>query len=113
MSLCVICAPASAATWQICRMELSITEVVKQPYPQLQARILAVSPKSATTECPEQGTSITFTPETSDYQATLPRKRWPGKGQSVRVDYRYLDGICKGDGQEYACRIRHYPVVGR
>jgi hypothetical protein len=109
----MMCAPVHAATWQICRMELRIVEVVKQPYPQLQAQVLKVSRKSPAIECPEEGTSLTFTPETPDYQATLPRKQWPRKGQSVRVDYRYLDGICKGDGNSYACRIRHYPVVGR
>lgn len=113
LTLCMPCLPVHAATWQICRLELRITEVVKRPYPQLQAQVLKVSPQSATAECPEAGASITFTPETPDYQTTLPRKRWPGKGQSVRVDYRYLDGICKGDGNEHACRIKHYPVVGR
>ncbi|TWC14557.1 MULTISPECIES: hypothetical protein [unclassified Pseudomonas] len=109
----MMCAPVHAATWQICRLELRIIEVVRQPYPQLQAQVLEVSRKSPATECPEEGSSLTFTPETPDYQATLPRKQWPGRGQSVRVDYRYLDGICKGDGNNYPCRIRHYPVVGR
>ncbi|MBD0684166.1 MULTISPECIES: hypothetical protein [unclassified Pseudomonas] len=113
LTLLIMCAPVHAATWQICRLELRIVEVLKQPYPQLQAQVLKVSRKSPAIECPEEGTSLTFTPETPDYQATLPRRQWPGKGQSVRVDYRYLDGICKGDGNNYACRIRHYPVVGR
>ena len=47
-----------------------------------------------------------------DYQNDLPRRTWPKKGQSVRVDYRYLDGVCKGDGQSHSCRIKHYPMVG-
>lgn len=59
-----------------------------------------------------EGTILTFTPETRDYQNDLPRRQWPKKGQSVRVDYRYLDGMCKGDGHSHACRIKHYPMVG-
>ncbi|XJV35681.1 hypothetical protein AB3464_16045 [Pseudomonas asplenii] len=113
LALSVLCIPAQAATWQICRLDLRVTEVVKQPYPQLQAQVLKASPQSTTVECPEVGSSITFTPETPDYQTTLPRKRWPAKGQSVQVDYRYLDGMCKGDGNSHPCRIKHYPVVGR
>lgn len=105
--------PVQASTWQICQMELRIVEVLKQPYPQLQALVMKVRPKASSVECPAQGSLLTFTPETPDYQATLPRRQWPGKGQSVQVDYRYLDGVCKGDGNSYACRIKHYPVVSR
>lgn len=113
LALWGVCAPVQAATWQICRMDVRITEVLKRPYPQLQAQILKVTPTSNTVECPAVGATLTFTPETTDYQSPLPRRQWPGKGQSVRVDYRYLDGICKGDGNDYACRIKHYPLVGR
>ncbi|AXA53384.1 hypothetical protein ACNT2N_21435 [Pseudomonas thivervalensis] len=112
-TLSFLCPPVQASTWQICHMELRIVEVLKRPYPQLQAQVMKVRPKSASVECPQQGALLTFTPETPDYQATLPRRQWPGKGQSVQVDYRYLDGMCKGDGNSYACRIKHYPVVGR
>ncbi|MHA6788613.1 hypothetical protein ACWA6H_13140 [Pseudomonas bijieensis] len=112
LTLPFLCAPVQASTWQICHMELRIVEVLKQPYPQLQAQIVKVTPKSSSVECPVQGSSLTFTPETPDYQATLPRRQWPAKGQSVQVDYRYLDGICKGDGHSHPCRIKHYPVVG-
>ncbi|UZE84294.1 hypothetical protein [Pseudomonas viciae] len=113
LALSIPAEPAQAATWQICRLELRIVEVLKQPYPQLQAQVLKVSPASTSAECPEAGTTLTFTPETTDYQATLPRRQWPKKGQSVRIDYRYLDGMCKGDGNSYACRIKHYPLAGR
>ncbi|MBT2339933.1 hypothetical protein J7E36_12345 [Pseudomonas fluorescens] len=94
-------------------MDLHIVEVLKKPYPQLQARVLKANPASATVECPEPGSAITFIPETPDYQATLARHQWPGKGQTVQVHYRYLDGICKGDGNDYPCRIKHYPLSGR
>lgn len=113
LTLPMLCTPVQAATWQICRMELRILDVLKQPYPQLQARIEKVSPASPTVECPKAGTTITFTPETPDYQSTLPRRQWPKKGQSVQVNYQYLDGMCKGDGNSYACRIKHYPLVGQ
>jgi len=109
-ALLLFCGTAHAATWQICRMDLQITDVLKHPFPQLQAKILKTSPASAGVECPEQGSTLTFTPETNDYQATLPRRQWPRKGQSLKVDYRYLDGICKGDGNSHPCRIKHYPV---
>lgn len=113
LTLSALCVPVQAATWQICRMELRVVDVVKQPYPQLQAQVLKATPTSATVECPETGTTVTFTPETTDYQNTLPHRQWPKKGQSVQVNYRYLDGICKGDGNSHACRIEHYPLVGR
>ncbi|MFS2155879.1 hypothetical protein ACCD10_00820 [Pseudomonas sp. Pseusp122] len=111
--LAMLCTSAQAATWQICRMDLRITDVLKQPSAQLQAQVLKVSPQPATAECPEQNTTITFVPETPNYQTMLPRRQWPAKGQSVRVEYRYLDGICKGDGHEHPCRIKHYSLVGR
>lgn len=113
LTLPFLCAPVQASTWQICHMELRIVEVLKQPYPQLQAQVMKVTPKSASVECPAQDSLLTFTPETPDYQTTLPRRQWPVKGQSLQVDYRYLDGICKGDGNSHPCRIKHYPVVGR
>ncbi|MDO7895901.1 hypothetical protein [Pseudomonas citrulli] len=113
MTLSIPYTSAQAGTWQICRLELHIVEVLKNPYPQLQARVTKASPASATVECPPPGSTIRFIPETTDYQATLPRRQWPAKGQSMRIDYRYLDGICKGDGNSHACRIKHYPQAGR
>lgn len=112
LPLLVLCQPVQAASWQICSMELRVTDVLKHPYPKLQAQILKVSPTSTTAECPEEGASLTFIPETTDYQSQIPRREWPKKGQSVRVNYRYLDGICKGDGHSHACRIEHYPLAG-
>lgn len=106
----MFCPAVLASSWQICSMELRITDVVTKPYPQLQAEILKVSAKTPTVICPEQGATVTFTPETSDYQAVLPRRTWPKKGQVVRFDYRYLDGICKGDGKDHPCRIKHYSL---
>lgn len=109
----VLCAPAQAGAWQICRMELRIIDVLKQPSAQLRAQVLKVSAKPATAECPQQNTHIIFVPETANYQAMVPRRQWPSTGQSVQVEYRYLDGICKGDGHEHPCRIKHYSLVPR
>ncbi|ORC59417.1 hypothetical protein BZK31_10680 [Pseudomonas floridensis] len=107
------CEAAYASTWQICSMELRITDVLKHPYPQLQAQVLKASPASPTVECPEEGATLTFSPETADYQHILPKRQWPKKGQSIRLEYRYLDGFCKGDGHGYQCRIKHYPMAAR
>lgn len=104
--------PAQASTWQICNLELRITQVLKHPYPQLQAQVLKASPASPAVECPPVGSELTFIPETRDYQRTLPRRQWPAKGQSAHLNYRYLDGVCKGDGHSHACRIKHYSIVG-
>ncbi|MCQ9394481.1 hypothetical protein NRB14_23010 [Pseudomonas viridiflava] len=112
LPLFLLCESAQASTWQICSMELRITDELKKPYPTLQAQVLKARTTSPAVECPMEGTILTFTPETRDYQNELPRRQWPKKGQSVRVDYRYLDGVCKGDGQSHACRIKHYPMVG-
>lgn len=108
----VMCQPVQASKWEICRMALRVTEVLTRPYPTLQAQVVKVSQASATAECPEEGATLTFTPETADYQSTLPRRQWPKKGQLMHVDYRYLDGTCKGDGHSHACRIQHYPLAG-
>ncbi|MBJ9974981.1 hypothetical protein IAE35_24600 [Pseudomonas sp. S75] len=107
----VMCQPAQASKWEICRLELHVTQVVKQPHPKLQAQVMKVSTTSTTAECPKEGVTLTFIPETPDYQSTLPRRQWPGQGQSMRIDYRYLDGNCKGEGHSYACRIEHYPLA--
>lgn len=58
----LLCLPALASSWQICRMQLRITDVVTNPFPKLQAEILKVSAKAATVVCPEQGTTLMFTP---------------------------------------------------
>lgn len=113
LSFWVFCEPVLASQWEICRMKLRITDVLKHPRSQLQAQVLEVSQSSIATECPTVGAIIAFVPETTNYQGPLPRRRWPNKGQSVRFKYQYIDGICKGDGRpDYQCRIDHYPLVG-
>ncbi len=84
LTLAFLSGPVQASTWQICHLELRIVEVLKQPYPQLQAQIVKARPKSSSVECPAQGSLLTFTPETPDYQATLPAGNGPGKDSRYR-----------------------------
>ena len=58
LTLSFLCEPVQASTWQICQMELRVVEVLKRPYPQLQAQVMKVRPKSASVECPQQGLSL-------------------------------------------------------
>lgn len=97
---------AMANNWQICRMRVEITGVLKQQ-DQLQARVLQVTPHPRDAECPAIDSTLAFRPEQPDYQNDLPRKAWPKIGQTIRMRYQYLDGICKERGP---CRIKHYPI---
>lgn len=99
-----------AANWQVCRMEVEITETVTQPYPGLKGQVESVKPQAASTECPIRGEVIAFAPESADYQSMIPRKHWPRPGQRVWMRYQYLDGECKNDGHPKPCRIQHYPM---
>jgi len=103
-----------AGPWQVCRMQVEIVAKLKKPpYPALQARVLQVEPKRAAMECPAAGDVISFVPESVDYQSTLPFKRWPRPGQTIRMRYLYLDGICKRESvPDSPCRIKHYPIDG-
>lgn len=100
-------APTSANVWQICDLELNITELVTQPYPRIRAFVQSVTPRTATVECPPTDSEVFFYPGRADYQGILPRRNWPNPGQTVRWRYMYLDGECKNSG---SCRIEHYPV---
>lgn len=104
---CLCHAPmAQAATWQVCRMDLTIQTAEKG---QIQAKVARVTPSRDASECPAKGELIRFAPETADYQSLLPRKQWPKVGSQVRWRYIYLHGFCKNDGASAACVIRHYP----
>ncbi len=107
--LFVMCQPVLASTWQICRMELRVTDVLKLPYPKLQAQVVKVGQASTTAECQEKGATITFVPETADYQSTLLRRQWPKKGQLMHINYRYLDGTCKRDGHPMSAELNTIP----
>jgi hypothetical protein len=101
---------ANAGDWQVCQLEVEIISTLKLPVRGLQGRVESSKPRSAGTECPAKGELIAFEPESADWQSRIPRKHWPASGQRVWMRYQYLDGICKGDGQERPCRIEHYPM---
>lgn len=101
---------AHADDWQVCRLEVTIIETVKTPYPALKGQVKSVTPKPADTECPQRGETIQFKPESPDWQREVPRKKWPKPGQLVKMRYQYLDGTCMGDGNDHPCRIKHYPM---
>ena len=104
--LCAISAPAMAANWEICDLKVEVRDKQTVRHA-LQARVLESLAKGQA-ECPQVGTALSFRPETADYQSELPRRQWPKPGTTVKVRYRYLDGICKDRG---ACRIQHYSPV--
>ncbi|MEE9099682.1 MULTISPECIES: hypothetical protein [Pseudomonas] len=101
---------AQAGSWQVCRLEVEITETVKQPYPGLKGRVESVKARPAEAQCPDKGAVIAFEPESADWQSMIPRRHWPAPGQRVWMRYQYLDGTCKNDGNERPCRIEHYPM---
>ena len=104
--LCATGAPAMASNWEICDLKVEVRD--KQTgRSQLQTRVIESRAKGQA-ECPQAGTALSFRPETVDYQSELPRRQWPKPGTTVKVRYRYLDGICKDRG---ACRIQHYSPV--
>lgn len=106
-----MCQPVQASTWQICRMELHITDVLKRPYPKLQAQVVKVSQASITAECPEKGRLSHSYRKLLITKARSHAGSGP-KGQLMHINYRYLDGTCKGDGHPHECRIEHYPLAG-
>lgn len=100
-------APATAGNWEVCKMELEVLKRVTGQTQRIHARVLSVAAQSDTAECPAQGETVDFFPETADYQHPLRLKHWPQVGQTARWRYIYLDGQCKTRGP---CRIRHHPI---
>jgi hypothetical protein len=112
MPLLLAATPGYASPWLVCRMEIKVTETVKRPFPELRATVLSVTPSKKGIACPSVGEVLSFTPESRDYQSTLPRRKWPQAGKVTKIRYMYLDGFCMNDGgpPSRPCRIEHYPV---
>lgn len=111
-ALMVAACSGHAAQWKICRIDAKATGTVSRPYPKLQATVLRVASMQADAECPKVGDALTFIPDTADYQASVPRKRWPKAGSVFAMRYQYIDGECKNDGHPKPCRVEHYPLEG-
>lgn len=100
------CLQAHANAWQVCKLTVNINHI-NQAEQKIEATVINVAHKPQV-ECPAQGETITFTPESADYQSTLAKKHWPKVGRLVKMRYQYLDGECKDRGP---CRIKHYPMM--
>lgn len=99
-----------AGQWQICDLDVKVRDKQTSTL-QLQTRVVSAQAQiqvHGEAECPQPGAALSFSPETPDYQAEVPRRQWPKPGQTVKVRYRYLDGECKDRGP---CRIQHYSLV--
>lgn len=97
-----------AAEWEVCRYEIRVTKI--DFHENTISAVLEDPDGSLGEECPPVGQTLTFMPETLDYQSPLPRKKWPRVGQTRKLIYRHLDGVCKGDGNPHPCRIKHFSV---
>lgn len=97
-----------ASQWTVCRYEIDVIGI-DQAKRHLSAKLLAAK-GALSPECPTLGDVLSFTPETSDYQSELPRRKWPQPGKRGSLTYRHLDGICKADGASKPCRIKHYSI---
>ena len=102
---CLALPPTAQArtSWTICdyevqavRLDTLLTVRLVRPHGALPA------------DCPAAAGEKTFTPETLDYQQTLPRRQWPRPGHRALLRYRYLDGFCKDRGP---CRIKHHSLL--
>lgn len=98
-----------AGPWMTCNLEARVMGTAEKPFPGIRVRIISVYPQRDNVECPSPDDILTFRPERADYQAMLPRRKWPRTGSVVKLRYLYLDGICKNDGNDRPCRIEHYP----
>lgn len=96
-----------AGSWQVCKLNLTIQHPGDERG--LQAKVDNITASQDALNCPKRGEVIRFTPETSDYQSLLPRKKWPGIGTKARWRYIYLNGFRKNDGNSGPCIIEHYP----
>ncbi|PQA76249.1 hypothetical protein C5F53_17675 [Rhodoferax sp. TS-BS-61-7] len=61
--------------------------------------------------CEKAGASLSFAPESEDYQSVLARKRWPQVRTTAALRHRQLTGFCKRDGDTQPCTIQHYSVL--
>lgn len=109
LALVLLPSGASAAQWQICDLTVKVLER-KAREGTLRVSVQKLEHRSRDARCPSPGEAMEFMPETRDYQAMLPRKRWPQVNETVAMQYRYLDGICHNDGHDGPCRIKHYPM---
>ena len=102
--------PCHAGQWVGCRYDIRVT-AINRAEETLTARIMRAE-GAPDPGCPGGGQTITFRPETLDYQTTLPRRKWPAPGRPAHLVYRHIDGACYNEGGPAGspCRIRHFSV---
>jgi hypothetical protein len=110
-ALALLASPLSALAgpWEICDYTVQIESTAPSG---VRAVVTETAPKNLDW-CVKVGGSLSFAPESEDYQSVLPRKRWPKVGTVATLRYRQLAGICKNDGNDRPCTIKHYSVLTR
>ncbi len=98
---------ALAGPWEVCDYTVQIESSAPSG---VRATVKEASLKNPEL-CEKVGASLSFTPESEDYQSVLPRKRWPKVGTTAALRYRQLTGFCKRDGDTQPCTIQHYSVL--
>jgi hypothetical protein len=102
-----VCAPAMAGNWLVCDFTVKVVEKSQNDI----SVVLVNTSKRNPPECAQQGVEWTFTPESPNYQNPLPRAKWPKVNRLAHLRYRALVGVCKGDGRNHPCTIRHYSIM--
>jgi hypothetical protein len=99
---------AFAGQWEICDYTVQIESSIPSG---VRAKVTVAAPNNPDF-CEKVGATLTFEPESENYQSMLPRKRWPKVGTAATLRYRQLVGFCKRDGDTQPCTIKHYSILG-
>lgn len=105
--LCGVHAPARAGNWLVCDFTVKVVDWHQHSI----SAVVVNASKRNPDACSAQGAEWTFTPESPNYQRPLPRAKWPQVNRLAHLRYRALAGVCKGDGRDYPCIIRHYSIM--
>jgi hypothetical protein len=99
---------AFAGQWEICDYTVQIESSAPSG---VRATVKEAAPNNPDL-CEKAGATLSFEPESENYQSMLPRKRWPKVGTAATLRYRQLVGLCKRDGDTQPCTIKHYSILG-
>jgi hypothetical protein len=98
---------AFAGQWEICDYTVQIESSTPSG---VRAKVTVAAPNNPDF-CEKAGATLSFEPESENYQSMLPRKRWPKVGTAATLRYRQLVGFCKRDGDTQPCTIKHYSIL--
>lgn len=105
--LCGAHASATAGNWLVCDFTVKVIDENRE---ELTAVVVNASKRNPGL-CSSLEQELSFRPETPAYQGPLPREKWPKVNHLAHLRYRALRGVCKGDGRDYPCTIRHYSIM--